>query len=117
LSKIQSAAGRDQKQVIYKSLIKQPFFDKIVDKEYYKSKSSRRKSFACLSDIDSSLITGAIEKVDYKDFGHYVEDCKKHYLLSMNLQKYRKVQGGEPVSHVQVKLNRGKFHSKLNSNF
>jgi uncharacterized protein YeeX (DUF496 family) len=100
LSKIQSAAGRDQKQVIYKSLIKQPFFDKIVEKEYYNSKSSRRKSFACLSDIDSSLITGAIEKVDYKDFGHYVDDCKKHYALSMNLQKYRKTNGGGPVSHV-----------------
>ena len=108
LSKIQSKAGREQKQVIYKSLIKQPFFDKIVDKEYYQSKSSRRKSFACLSDIDSSLITGAIEKVDYKDFGHYVEDCKKHYALAESLDRHRKTRGGGPVTNVQVKLNRGK---------
>jgi hypothetical protein len=100
LSKIQSAAGKEQKQVIYKSLIKQPFFDKIYEREFYSSKSSRRKSFACLSDIDSSLITGAIEKVDYKDFGHYVEDCKKHFALATKLQEFRKKRGGGPVSHV-----------------
>lgn len=85
LNNITAAAGKKQKEVIYKSLIKQPFFEKIVEKEYYNSKSSRRKSFACLSDIDSSLITGAIEKVDYKDFGHYVEDCKKHFKLATQL--------------------------------
>jgi hypothetical protein len=93
--------------VIYTSVIKQPFFDKIVEKEYINSKSSRRKSFACLSDIDNSLISASLQKIDYKDFGHYVDDCRSHYALAKNLQEFRRTRGGAAVSKIQVKLNRG----------
>jgi hypothetical protein len=117
LNQINASAGREQEQVIYKSLIKQPFFDKIVKEEYFNSKTSRRKSFANMSDLENTLITGAIEKVDYKDFGHYVEDCKKHYALAKELEAFRQKNGGGPSTLVQVKLNRSKCFSFLNSLF
>ena len=71
-----------------------------MKEEYFNSKTSRRKSYANLSDIDNNLITGAIEKVDYKDFGHYVEDCKKHYALAKDLEEFRKKNGGGPSTLV-----------------
>jgi hypothetical protein len=65
--------------------MQQSFFEKIVEKDYYKAKSSKGKSLIGASYTDSSVITSAVEKIDYKDFGHYVEDCKKHLTLAKSL--------------------------------
>jgi hypothetical protein len=71
-----------------------------VKEEYYQQRTHRRKSFSHFNDVENNLITGAIEKVDYKDFGHYVDDCKKHSALAASLRDFRKINGGGPSTLV-----------------
>jgi len=112
LAKSQSANGKAQNPAIYKSAKNQPYMDKIVKRVYHTENKARRMSVPNGgAGGGSSFITN--HKVDYKDFGTYVEDCKKHLMMSRDLKIAQEQQKIMPAATFNLKEEKGKLHNEI----
>lgn len=104
LSKSQSPNSKNP--TIYKSSKNQPYMDKIVKQGYlHESKPRRMSTHQSGFGGGNSFVTN--HKVDYKDFGTYVEDCKKHLNMAYDLKQAQQQQNVGPVTTFNLKDEKG----------
>ena len=110
LTQSQSPHLKNDAPAIYKSSKNQPYMDKIVQGEYTRRSGSRRASVAqSPNKATNRMITNF--KVDYKDFGTYVEDCKQHLKIANDLNNYRNANNVKPTTTFDVDKEVGKRKS------
>lgn len=115
LAKSQSSNGKQQNPAIYQSSVNQPFIDKIVKRIYLHDVKGKtgKLPFAMGGSGGPSNNFISNHKVDYKDFGTYVEDCKKHLMMADDIRNTKMQQNIQPVASFDVQIEKCNFFFKL----
>lgn len=105
LKKSQSPNGTNP--TIYQSSQNQPFIDKIVKRIYLHNLKGKTLPYA-LGGTGGGPSNNFISnhKVDYKDFGTYVDDCKKHLMMADDIRNTKIQQNIQPVASFDVQIER-----------
>lgn len=111
LAKSQSANGKVQNPTIYQSSVNQPFIDKIYKRIYLHNLKGKvgKMPFAfggTAGGPSNNFISN--HKVDYKDFGTYVDDCKKHLRMADDIRNTKIQQNIQPVASFDIQPERCK---------